>query len=151
MKSDTAKTRGIHYTPPALARFLANVVVEHLPLSNGPLTVLDPACGTGDCYWITLRPSRERSWLLLMLAVANSTFITRYYDIAFHNKLYAGRRRFMTQYVKHFPLPDPDHPLSRRIVELAESLVEAPDGSPRIEDEIDALTWAAFGVRARRP
>ena len=60
----------------------------------------------GDCYWITLRPGHEPDWLLLMLAVANSSFIVRYYDTAFHNQLYAGRRRFMTQYVKHFPLPD---------------------------------------------
>ena len=35
-------------------------------------------------------------WLLLMLAVANSTLITRYYDAVYHNKLYSGRRRFMT-------------------------------------------------------
>ena len=39
---------------------------------------------------------------MLLLAVANSSFITKFYDIAFHNKLYAGRRRFMTQYVKKF-------------------------------------------------
>ena len=53
---------------------------------------------------------------MLMAAVANSTFITRYYDIVFHNKLYAGRRRFMAQYVSQFPLPDLHAPISREIV-----------------------------------
>ena len=64
----------------------------------------------GDCYWMTLRPGFKSDWLLLLLAVANSSFVTRYYDIAFHNKLYAGRRRFMTQYVKKFPLPHIEDP-----------------------------------------
>ncbi len=60
----------------------------------------------GDCYWIKLREGVDPDWLYLMLAVANSTVATRFYDTIFHNKLYAGRRRYMTQYVKEFPLPD---------------------------------------------
>ena len=62
----------------------------------------------GDCYWSKLRLDVDPDWLYLMLAVANSEVATTYYDTVFHNKLYAGRRRFMTQYVKEFPLPKLD-------------------------------------------
>ena len=99
----------------------------------------------GDCYWITLREGVAEDWLLMMLAVANSTFIARFYDVLFHNKLYAGRRRFMTQYVKEFPLPALDSKVGKRIAELASTLVTVPD-ERGCEAELDALVWEAFGL-----
>ena len=43
-----AKANGVHYTPPDLARFLAGVTVQALGERNeGPVHVLDPACGDG--------------------------------------------------------------------------------------------------------
>ena len=81
----------------------------------------------GDCYWITLRPGRQEDWLLLMLAVANSSFIVRYYDIVFHNQLYAGRRRFMTQYVKQFPLPDIESRSAQQTIALRASISDGAD------------------------
>jgi len=100
----------------------------------------------GDCYWITLRPGFQSDWLLLLLAVANSSFATKYYDIAFHNKLYAGRRRFMTQYVKKFPLPRLDAPVARRITRIVGKLLA--DGTPYAdrEAEINRLVWKSFGL-----
>ena len=47
MQITTAKSRGIHYTPPELARFLAELVASRLALRGGLLRVLDPACGDG--------------------------------------------------------------------------------------------------------
>ena len=106
----------------------------------------------GDCYWMTLRSGFKSDWLPLLLAVANSSFVTRYYDIAFHNKLYAGRRRFMTQYVKKFPLPRLEDPAARKIVQVVRELIanEMPD--KRREQEIDQLVWESFGLveEARR-
>lgn len=99
----------------------------------------------GDCYWITLRKGVEEWRLFLMLAIANSSFITKYYDVVFHNKLYAGRRRFMTQYVKTFPVPNPESEVGQRIIELALKLVK--DGADEDgEAEIDGLVWEAFGL-----
>lgn len=100
----------------------------------------------GDCYWITLRPGFELDWLFLLLAVANSSFVTRYYDIAFHNKLYSGRRRFMTQYLKKFPLPRLDTPLARRIVQNVNELLSDKVRDQRRETEIDRLVWESFGL-----
>jgi adenine-specific DNA-methyltransferase len=47
MKADTIKAGGIHYTPPALASFLAAVTVDHLPRARKNLAILGPACGDG--------------------------------------------------------------------------------------------------------
>jgi len=97
----------------------------------------------GDCYWITLQHDIDPDWLFLMLAVANSTLITKFYDLMFHNKLYAGRRRFMTQYVEKFPLPD----LARchRIVQEVMSVLRS-GRSETSERLLDRLVWEAFGL-----
>jgi hypothetical protein len=86
--------------------------------------------------------------LWLALAVANTTFIEAFYDRKFNNKLYAGRRRFMTQYVEQFPIPDPTTPLALRISALAQRRYAADKESERndLEDEIDDLVWSAFGL-----
>jgi hypothetical protein len=85
-------------------------------------------------------------WLPLMLAVANSTFITRYYDAVYHNKLYSGRRRFMTQYVGGFPLPSLGSPCCKKIVRVVSRLVREGQASDTTEKEIDSLVWEAFGL-----
>jgi tRNA1(Val) A37 N6-methylase TrmN6 len=98
----------------------------------------------GDCYWLT----GEEDLLWLAVGVANSTFIERFYDLRFNNKLYAGRRRFITQYVEQFPLPDPDCSCAREIVtacrDLYARLADGPD--PALEQRIDRMVWAAFGL-----
>jgi hypothetical protein len=100
----------------------------------------------GDCYWITLRQGISPDVLLLMLAVANSRFITRFYDIAFHNKLYSGRRRFMTQYVKEFPLPDPESGIAKKIIGTTRAIVQGDVKASGVESEINALVSQAFGL-----
>lgn len=101
----------------------------------------------GDCYWITVNEGADPDWLLLMLAVANSTFITRYYDAVYHNKLYSGRRRFMTQYVGGFPLPPLKGKTGKKIVKMVSRLVESGKASPETENEIDGLVWESFGLQ----
>jgi hypothetical protein len=76
---------------------------------------LDGTIVNGDCYWIASE-SGDTEMLWLLLAVANSRFIEDFYDHKFHNKLYSGRRRFMTQYVETFPLPDPSSTFARSLI-----------------------------------
>ena len=97
----------------------------------------------GDCYWIKLRPDVDPDWLYLMLAVANSKIATKFYDTVFHNKLYAGRRRFMTQYVKEFPLPELESKVGRQIVELVKRLVDKPNKLDEVR--VEAKVRSAFG------
>lgn len=109
---------------------------------------LDGSVVNGDCYWMALGRDLDVNVLWLALAVANSSFIEAFYDHRFHNKLYAGRRRFMTQYVEQFPLPDPSGQESAKMIELAKQiydLLPAPSAH-ELESHLDSLVWRAFGV-----
>jgi adenine-specific DNA-methyltransferase len=102
----------------------------------------------GDCYWLGCRDPKKIDLLWLALAVGNSTFIEAFYDHCFHNKLYAGRRRFMTQYVEKFPLPDPDGDLSKAAIGVAKQIY-AEIASPNVSSlqrKLDQMIWKAFGL-----
>ena len=98
----------------------------------------------GDCYWITLKEGVEEDWLYLMLGVANSSFVETYYDTLYHNKLYAGRRRFMTQYVKTFPLPLLECKAAQMIINFVRELSEHPDES--LQKDLENYVAEAFGL-----
>ena len=77
-------------------------------IADAPQFWLDEtgAVVNGDCYWFDIFDHISEDEIMLALAVANSKFIEQYYDVCFNNKLYSGKRRYMTQYVEQFPLPD---------------------------------------------
>ena len=102
----------------------------------------------GDCYWMVCDNPEQTNLLWLAAAVANSSFIEKFYDICFHNKLYAGRRRFITQYVEQFPLPDPESDLGRKIVSAAKDIYASTDSSKTAirMAELEATVWTAFGL-----
>jgi len=106
----------------------------------------------GDCYWMTAGEQAE-DLLWLALAIGNSRFICDFYDNRFNNKLYAGRRRFITQYVKHFPLPAPDLPGSRELVRLAREAYDAADSDSirEIQNRIDRVVFRSFGLSVEEP
>lgn len=111
---------------------------------------VDGCVVNGDCYWLMCRNASQTDLLWLALAVGNSSFIETFYDHRFKNKLYAGRRRFMTQYVEKFPLPDPDSRTSKSIIEAAKrvyALIPSPKAAD-LEKELDGLVWQAFGLTA---
>ena len=106
----------------------------------------------GDCYWLTCQDSVPTDLLWLAAAVGNSTFIECFYDHRFHNKLYAGRRRFITQYVERFPLPDPHSELGHAIVAKAKHIyrcIPSPEAQ-HLQKELDAMVWEAFGLRLKK-
>lgn len=109
---------------------------------------LDGEIINGDCYWLAAEDRTDNDLLWLALSVANSRFIETFYDHAFNNKLYAGRRRFMTQYVEKFPLPSPELPASKQIVTLARRIYELTPGAEAdaLAEKIDALVESAFGL-----
>lgn len=103
----------------------------------------------GDCYWLTCENLAQTDLLWLAAAVGNSTFIEHFYDHRFNNKLYSGRRRFITQYVEKFPLPDPLRPAGEGIIAKAKQAYECIP-SPKakeLEAELDQMVWDAFGLR----
>ncbi|HLD70116.1 MAG TPA: N-6 DNA methylase [Candidatus Omnitrophota bacterium] len=103
----------------------------------------------GDCYWLSCSEDEKEELLWLALGVGNSKFIETFYDHMFHNKLYSGRRRFITQYVEQFPLPDPEQKISREIIAYAKKIYSDIDAIIPLEAEnhINALVSRAFGVQ----
>lgn len=102
----------------------------------------------GDCYWMKLSNNSDTDLLWLAASVANSTFIESFYDHSFNNKLYAGRRRYITQYVENFPLPDPSLKTSKSIIASAKAIYECTDSKKKeaLLKKNDRMVWKALGV-----
>jgi adenine-specific DNA-methyltransferase len=109
---------------------------------------LDGSIVNGDCYWLVGGKSCSSELLWLALGVANSSFIEEYYDINFPNRLYAGRRRFIKQYVERFPLPDPSSVRAQRIGAISRDIFDLTDRTEtsELEKELDCLVRESFGV-----
>jgi tRNA1(Val) A37 N6-methylase TrmN6 len=102
----------------------------------------------GDCYWIAAETAEQAELLWLALAVSNSTFSEEFYDHEFHNKLYAGRRRFMTQYVEKFPLPDPRTSIAKKIVSTVKEVFALcpSEEADSLAAELENMIREAFGL-----
>ncbi|MGZ8245508.1 HsdM family class I SAM-dependent methyltransferase [Methylomagnum sp.] len=125
-----------------------------LDIAERPIFWIDQAGAivNGECYWLRCEVDADPDWLWLALAVANSSFIESFYDHRFNNKLYAGRRRFITQYVEQFPLPDPAKADSRAIIQTAKRIFEltpSPEAE-RLAGELDWMIWRVFGLEDSR-
>lgn len=115
-------------------------------ISDKPIFWIDTDGGivNGECYWLQCENKDEQDLLWLALAVANSTFIEAFYDHRFNNKLYAGRRRYITQYVELFPLPHPKCDAAMAIIDLAKKFTP---GHPRKRPiNLPPTSMRGFGV-----
>lgn len=101
----------------------------------------------GNCYWI-IAENQNDDLLWLAVGVGNSSFIEKFYDLNFNNKLYSGRRRFMTQYVEKFPLPNPESELSKKIAVLSKQIYDltGKEDTTQMQKELDAFVYTAFGL-----
>lgn len=102
----------------------------------------------GDCYWIDIDSTVPDDLVYLALAVANSSFIEKFYDLKFNTKLYSGKRRFMAQYVEQFPLPTTNSVPSQKAIALVRDIVTGGRrSSPEDLSELNALVDAMFSRR----
>ena len=119
-------------------------------IAEQPIFWIDQAGSVvnGDCYWIICSNPAKTDLLWLAAAVGNSRFIERFYDSCFHNKLYAGRRRFITQYVEKFPLPKPDSDISTEIIATAKVVYACIPSSQTdaLQEQLERMVWKAFGL-----
>ncbi len=123
-------------------------------ISEAPTFWIDQA-GTivnGDCYWLKPKSKQQEKLLWLALAVANSRFIEEFYDHSFNNKLYAGRRRFITQYVEKFPLPNPESAQAVELIALSKQIYEQTGvaNTTSLEETLDETVYLAFGVQSKK-
>jgi hypothetical protein len=74
--------------------------------------------------------------------------MTKYHDLVFNNKLYSGRRRYFSQYVEKYPLPDIDSNNAKDIITLVKELNQANDNEEIIELEyqLEIIVAKSFGV-----
>jgi hypothetical protein len=122
-----------------------------LDITDKPVFWMDTEGGivNGECYWLQCENNDKLDLLWLALAVANSTFIETFYDHRFNNKLYAGRRRFITQYVELFPLPNPASKAAQQIISLVKNIhAKLPSiEADSLAAELDAMIWKIFGLK----
>lgn len=104
----------------------------------------------GNCYWIVASKKEDIEKLLLIQGIANTKLMTKYHDLVFNNKLYSGRRRYFSQYVEKYPLPDFKSEQAKRIITIVNHLNESQDRSPskieKLERELELSVAEAFNV-----
>lgn len=102
----------------------------------------------GNCYWICAQTAAEESMLLLIEGVCNSSVMSRYHDAKFANRLYSGRRRYLSQYIEEYPVPDPGNDSSKQIIHLVDRINKTSDERERslLASEVDKLVMKAFGL-----
>lgn len=76
----------------------------------------------GNCYWIAATKEKEKDLLFLIQGISNSTFMIKYHDLIFNNKLYSGKRRYFSQYVENYPLPDLNSNATKEIISIVKRL-----------------------------
>ncbi|MDV3848135.1 modification methylase [Elizabethkingia anophelis] len=102
----------------------------------------------GNCYWIVATKDEDIEKLMLIQGIANSKLMTKYHDLVFNNKLYSGRRRYFTQYVEKYPLPDFNLEKSKDIIAIVKKLNQAKDETKisKLENQLEILIAESFGV-----
>ncbi|WP_067867980.1 Eco57I restriction-modification methylase domain-containing protein [Nocardia vermiculata] len=120
-------------------------------ISVAPRFALDRsgAVVNGDCYWMSLHDIGDERIAYLLMGVANSSLGRHFYDAVCGNRLYAGRRRWITQYVARLPLPDPVTAPGRSLIALAAEF--AGGGAEPDIALLDDRVARAFGLDPDRP
>jgi len=102
----------------------------------------------GNCYWIVAQSEQEKNLLLLIQGVANSDLMAQYHDLCFNNKLYSGRRRYFSQYIEKYPMPNPNNNISKQIIEVVKTLNELSalnQDVTELETKLNKLVNESFG------
>lgn len=106
----------------------------------------DGSVVNGDCYWLDLDDEQDPELLWLVLALGNSDFAHHFYQATSGHQIYAGRRRYMSRYLKHFPLPEPGSERAVELITLARTLHDEPDAFDVERDRLNALVWGLWGL-----
>jgi adenine-specific DNA-methyltransferase len=102
----------------------------------------------GNCYWIVATKEEDVDKLLLIQGIANSKLMTKYHDLVFNNKLYSGRRRYFSQYVEKYPLPDFGSLKAKEIIAIVKDLNQSSNKEEisELENQLEIKVAESFGV-----
>jgi len=102
----------------------------------------------GNCYWIVAKTPEEVDCLLLIQGIANSLLMTKYHSLMFNNKLYSGRRRYFSQYVEKYPLPDINSNFSQKIISIVKNLNNSKTVNKKdLLIQLEEAVASAFNVK----
>lgn len=110
----------------------------------------DGSIVNGNCYWIVAQTEEEKELLLLIQGIANSEIIAQYHDLCFNNKLYSGRRRYFSQYIEKYPIPNPNKQSSKQIIEVVKELNKLSSqnqDTKTLENKLNDLVKESFGLQ----
>jgi len=111
-----------------------------IPASPHPLLV------NGDCYYIIVNKNLVEE-ALLMLGIINSKLSVFIYDELFNNKLYSGKRRFITQYIQEYPIPNPASLKARKVVDAVRGLINhSANGANEAEQSLNTAVYDLFNL-----
>lgn len=102
----------------------------------------------GNCYWIVAQTEEQKRLLLLIEGIANSDLMGKYHELCFNNKLYSGRKRYISQYIEKYPLPDPNSKFANNIIRIVEQLNNTNDKFilESLTKELNQNVNYAFGI-----
>ena len=74
--------------------------------------------------------------------------MAKYHDLMFNNKLYSGRRRYLSQYVENYPMPDLNNIHSQNIIQITQTLNEINDDTmvATLYEQLNKEVPLAFGI-----
>lgn len=101
----------------------------------------------GNCYWIASQTEKEKELLFLIQGIANSSLMAQYHDLCFNNKLYSGRRRYLSQYIEKYPIPNPENEFSKRIIEIVKQLNSKKSSVDILEKGLNDCILKSFGFK----
>lgn len=101
----------------------------------------------GNCYWIVAEKEKQNDLLFLIQGIANSNLMTKYHDLVFNNKLYSGRRRYISQYIENYPLPDMNSKESADIIEISKELNLQKNISASLLEKLEIAVAKAFNTK----
>lgn len=102
----------------------------------------------GNCYWFVAQTKEEKELLFLIQGVCNSELMAQYHDLCFNNKLYSGRRRYFSQYIEKYPIPDPKSKYAQKIIAIVKALNYQSDlDSEALSLELNHCVKEAFGIK----
>ena len=101
----------------------------------------------GNCYWLSLKDGQPTDYLYLAVIVANSVFLQKFHDIEYQNKLYSGKRRYLTQYVSNYPIPNINNNSSKKLIALCKKIINSSEPDlylSTVSSQIEQLVQQAF-------
>lgn len=101
----------------------------------------------GNCYWISSESEDKNELLLLLQGICNSDLMTKYHDLMFNNKLYSGRRRYFSQFVEKYPLPDLSSDSCAQIIALVKNLNVSEKQETEMVKELEIHVQRAYGLQ----